>query len=98
FQSTSPGTAAQMANAVVEAYVRDQLDAKFQATRRASSWLQDRILELKEQSTTAERVVEDFKDKNNMVSAEGRLVNEQQVGELSSQLVLARKRTADTQA
>ena len=98
FQSKSTVGAAQIANAVVEAYIRDQLDAKFQATRRASAWLQDRIAELKEQSANAERAVEDFKEKNNMVSADGRLVNEQQVAELSSQLVLARKRTADAQS
>ena len=98
FQSKSPETAAQMANAFVEAYVRDQLDAKFQATRRASAWLQDRIVELKEQSAAADRAVEDFKRKNNMISADGRLVNEQQVGELSSQLASARRKTADTQA
>ena len=98
FQSKSPGGAAQIANAVVEAYIRDQLDAKFQATGRATAWLQDRIAELKEQSAIADRAVEDFKEKNNMISADGRLVNEQQVGELSSQLVLAKKRTADAQA
>ena len=98
FQSKSPGGAARIANAVVEAYIHDQLDAKFQATGRATAWLQDHIAELKEQSAIAERAVEDFKDKNNMVSADGRLVNEQKVGELSSQLVLAKKRTAEAQA
>ena len=98
FQSKSPGGAAKIANAVVEAYIRDQLDAKFQATGRATAWLGDRIAELKEQSAIADRAVEDFKQKNNMVSADGRLVNEQKVGELSSQLVLAKKRTAEAQA
>ena len=98
FQSKSPDGAAQIANAVVEAYIRDQLDAKFQATGRATAWLQDHIAELKEQSAIADRAVEDFKEKNNMISADGRLVNEQQVGELSSQLVLAKKRTAEAQA
>jgi len=98
FQSKSPGGAARIANAVVEAYIHDQLDAKFQATGRATAWLQDHIAELKEQSAIAERAVEDFKDKNNMISADGRLVNEQKVGELSSQLVLAKKRTAEAQA
>ena len=98
FQSKSPGGAAKIANAVVEAYIRDQLDAKFQATGRATAWLGDRIAELKEQSAIADRAVEDFKQKNNMISADGRLVNEQKVGELSSQLVLAKKRTAEAQA
>jgi succinoglycan biosynthesis transport protein ExoP len=98
FQSWSREGAAQMANAIVDAYVVDQLEAKFQATRRASAWLQDRIAELKEQSSTAERAVVDFKQKNNMVAADGKLVNEQQLAELSSELVLARKRTSDAQA
>ena len=98
FQSKSPGGAAKIANAVVQAYINDQLDAKFQATGRATAWLGDRIAELKEQSAIADRAVEDFKDKNNMISADGRLVNEQKVGELSSQLVVAKKRTAEAQA
>ena len=98
FQSRSPDGAAQIANAVVEAYIRDQLDAKLQATGRTTAWLRDQIAELKEKSSLAERAVEDFKEKNNMISADGRLVNEQQVGELSSQLVLAKKRTAEAQA
>jgi succinoglycan biosynthesis transport protein ExoP len=98
FQSRSPEGAAQIANTAVEAYIRDQLDAKYQATRRATAWLQDQITEIKAQSATADRAVEDFKQKNNMVSADGRLVNEQQVGELSTQLVLAKKRTTDAQS
>src|SRR5262249_438486 len=98
FQSRSPDGAARIANAVVEAYIRDQLDAKLQATRRTTAWLQDQIANLKEKLLLADRAVEDFKEKNNMISADGRLVNEQQVAELSSQLVLAKKRTADAQS
>ena len=98
FQSRSPDGAAQIANAVVEAYIRDQLDAKLQATGRTTAWLRDQIADLKEKLSLADRAVEDFKEKNNMISADGRLVNEQQVGELSSQLVLAKKRTAEAQS
>lgn len=98
FQSRSPGGAARIANAVVEAYIRDQLDAKLQATRRTSAWLLDQIADLKEKSSLAERAVEDFKEKNNMISADGRLVNEQQVADLSTQLVQAKKRTSDAQS
>jgi polysaccharide biosynthesis transport protein len=98
FESKSPGGAAKIANAVVHAYINDQLAAKFQATGRATAWLRDRIAELKEQSASAERAVEAFKEKNNMVSADGKLVNEQQVSELSTQIVVAKKRTAEAQA
>jgi polysaccharide biosynthesis transport protein len=82
----------------VQAYISDQLDAKFQATGRATAWLRDHIAELKEQSANADRAVEAFKEKNNMVSADGRFVNEAQLSELSTQLVVAKKRTADAQS
>jgi polysaccharide biosynthesis transport protein len=101
FRSFDPERAAEIANAVAEAYIDDQLEAKYQATRRASVWLQDRIKELREQVSTAERAVVDFKTQNNIVSTGGtdkRLVGEQQVAELNSQLVIARANTAEAKA
>src|SRR5262249_48850969 len=41
-----PTRAAQLANAVAEAYVLDQLDARFDAAKRTSGWLSDRLVEL----------------------------------------------------
>jgi succinoglycan biosynthesis transport protein ExoP len=100
FRAYSPQRAAQIANAVADAYIVDQLNAKYQATQRASVWLQDRIRELREQSTAAERAVVDFKAKNNIVNTGtgGRLMNEQHLSELNSQLVLAQAKTAEAQA
>jgi succinoglycan biosynthesis transport protein ExoP len=40
-QSTNPEKAAKIANAIANAYIDDQLEAKYEATRRASVWLQD---------------------------------------------------------
>ena len=101
FWSYSAERAAEIANAVADAYVTDQLEAKYQATRRASVWLQDRIKELRDQVATAERAVVDFRTQNNIVSTGGsdkRLLGEQQVAELTSQLVIARAHTAETKA
>ena len=101
FRSHDPARAAEIANAVADAYVVDQLEAKYQATRRAGAWLQDRIKELREQVSTAERAVVDFKTKYNIVSTGGadkRLIGEQQVAELNSQLVIARANTAEAKA
>jgi len=61
FRSHNPQRAAHVANAVAEAYINDQLDAKYQATRRAGDWMRDRIKELRDQSTNADRAVVDFK-------------------------------------
>ena len=67
FTSLSSDRAAQIANAVAEAYVVDQLDSKYKATKRASVWLQDRIKELRDQASAAERAVVAFKANNNIV-------------------------------
>lgn len=98
FRSLSPDRAAQIANAVADAYVTDQLEAKYQATRRASAWLQDRIRDLRDQASTAERAVVEFKTKNNIVESGGRLMNEQQLAELNSQLVQARAQRSEARA
>ena len=57
-----------------------------------------RLRELREQASTAERTVVAFKNKNEMVEAGGRTINEQQLAELNSELVLARSKTAEARA
>ncbi|MGY3508923.1 polysaccharide biosynthesis tyrosine autokinase [Bradyrhizobium lupini] len=98
FTSTDPEKAARIANAIADAYVVDQLEAKYQATRRASVWLQDRIKELRTQASAAQRAVVDFKTANNIVDAGGRLMNEQQLAEVNSQLIMAHAATAEAKA
>ncbi|MDD1529429.1 exopolysaccharide biosynthesis protein [Bradyrhizobium sp. WBOS7] len=98
FTSFDPAKAAKIANGIADAYVVDQLEAKYQATRRASVWLQDRIKELRTQASAAQRSVVDFKTSNNIVDTGGRLMNEQQVAEVNSQLILAHAATAEAKA
>ncbi len=98
FRSLNADRAAQIANAVVDAYVVDQLEAKYQTTRRAGGWLQDRIRELRDQASSAETAVVAFKAKNNIVETGGRLVTEQQLAEVNSQIVQARATTAEAKA
>jgi succinoglycan biosynthesis transport protein ExoP len=98
FRSHDPQRAAQVANAVAEAYIVDQLESKYEATRRAGTWMRDRIKELRDQSTNAERAVVDFKVKNNIVAASGKLMNEQQLSEQNSSLIQARAQTAEAKA
>lgn len=95
FSSGSAERAAQIANAVASAYINDQLNAKFEASRTATAWLQDRLQELGQQALTAERAVSAFKSQNNIVAAGGKLMDEQQVSDLNSRLVGARAQTSD---
>lgn len=98
FTSHDAGKAAKIANAIADAYIVDQLEAKYQATRRASVWLQDRIKELRTQASAAQRAVVDFKTSNNIVDTGGRLMNEQQLAEVNSQLIMAHAATAEAKA
>jgi exopolysaccharide transport family protein len=98
YNSSSPERAAQIANAVANTYIADQFNAKFDANRQATAWLQERLRELGQQALTAERAVNAFKSQNNIVAAGGRLMDDQQVAELNSRLVAARAQTSDALA
>src|SRR5262249_40564629 len=100
FVSLDPTRAAQVANAVADAYIVDQLEAKYETTRRAAAWLQDRLQELRRQVSTAERAVVDYKTHNNSVDSGGggRLMSEQQLAELNTALVNARAQTTEQKA
>ena len=98
FKSIDPDRAAQIANAVADGFIVDQLEAKYQTIRGATAWLQDRLNELRGQASAAERAVVEYKTKNNIVDTGGRLINEQQLAELNTALVKARAAKAEAQA
>src|SRR5262249_33685851 len=50
YNSPNPERAAQVANAIANAYITDQLEAKYQANRVATSWLLERQQQLREQA------------------------------------------------
>jgi polysaccharide biosynthesis transport protein len=95
FTSSNAERAAEITNAIASAYVTDQLNAKFDANRTATAWLQDRLRELGQQALTAERAVNVFKSQNNIVAADGKLMDEQQVTDLNSRLVAVRAQTSE---
>lgn len=68
FTSLDPQKAADVANAIAEAYMADQLDAKLQNARRTSAWMQQRIDELRVQSSNALRELEEFKSSTTAVA------------------------------
>lgn len=98
YNSTSATRAAEIANAVANTYVADQLNAKFDANRRATSWLQDRLRDLADQALAAQRAVDVYKAQNNIVSLDGRPIDEHQITEINNRLALARTQTSEATA
>lgn len=98
FTSTSPQLSADVVAAIADAYLTDKLDAKYDATRRAGEWLQDRIEELRQKSLASDLAVQRFRAEHNLLQAGGKLISEQQLAELNSALIVARADTARAQA
>jgi polysaccharide biosynthesis transport protein len=104
YTSLSQNRAAEVANAIADAYLTDQLDAKYQASRRASKWLQDRIGELREQAMAADRAVLEFKEQKNIVDlgprngSDGPLLADQRVADVNAELIKAREDMAEAKA
>lgn len=99
YTSADPVLAAQISNAVADAYLEDKLSSKYEATRRAGDWLEQRIDELKRKASDADLAVQKFRATHNLISAkDGILVSDQQLSEQSTALTSAEQDTARAQA
>jgi succinoglycan biosynthesis transport protein ExoP len=96
--SHDAGLAADVANALVDRYLADQLAAKHQATEFAGVWLDKRVADLRTKVEAAERAVEDYRGQSGLVDSNGVTVTAQQLAELNSQLILARGETVAARA
>jgi succinoglycan biosynthesis transport protein ExoP len=94
-----PARAAVLANAVADAYVVDQLDARLDSAKRASGWLSDRLAELRRQLRDSEDAVATFR-KEHGLTRNGPTValNDQQLAQLNVKLIAARTDAAEKKA
>jgi succinoglycan biosynthesis transport protein ExoP len=98
YTSPSPDLAAQIANAIADSYLVDKLNSKYDATRRASDWLQSRIDELRQKALDSDLAVQKFIATNGLVSPNGQLLSDQQLTQLNVALIDAQGQTAQAQA
>lgn len=98
YTSLDPRKAALIANTFAEVYLNDQLEAKFEATRRANDWLSTRLAELQAQVREAESRIQIFREQNNLIQAQGTTISAQQLSELNSQLIIARTERSQAEA
>jgi capsular exopolysaccharide synthesis family protein len=91
--------AAHLANAVAEAYVLDQLDARFEAAKRASGWLSDRLVDLRQKLANSEDAVTKFRNEHGLTRSGATVaLNDQQLAELNNKLIAARTDAAEKKA
>lgn len=88
----------RIADAIVEAFLQEQLAANANAARQASASLGGRLDGLRQRVIDAEKAVEDYKRRNKILSSSGELVDEQQLTAVSGQLIQARTRRSEAEA
>ncbi|HEY7243972.1 MAG TPA: Wzz/FepE/Etk N-terminal domain-containing protein [Xanthobacteraceae bacterium] len=68
FTSTDPEKAARVANAVVDSYIDDQLEARTSGATRAAVWVERHLDELRSQANKAGGALDEFKRDNEIVN------------------------------
>ncbi len=96
--SEDPRKASRLANSLADLYLVAQLEAKFDATERATDWLSDRLGELRERVESSEKRVQAYRVENRLVDSAGITIDEQQLAEINGQLILARADLAEKEA
>lgn len=98
FRSTSPETAAKIANGVADTYLRDIRDRAEAALRRASLFLTDRVSGLRQNVIESEQKLEQFRRENGLVETGGATLLLQQITHLNEQLIAAETSRAEIEA
>jgi polysaccharide biosynthesis transport protein len=98
FDSQNAELAAQIANSVAEHYILEEQQAQLQINQRVGNWLQARLEGLREQVSIADSSVVQFAKEHNIVSTDGKLMDDQRLVGVNSQLVTARSRTSEALA
>ncbi|MBI3678413.1 MAG: polysaccharide biosynthesis tyrosine autokinase [Proteobacteria bacterium] len=99
FRSPDPVRAMTVCNAIADAYVEDQLNAKFEATQKATQWLAERLQKLSAQVQATAAAVQEYKADNNInETSTGDSVVGQQLSQLNGQLIIARSDLAEQEA
>lgn len=98
FSSEDPAKAARIANAYAERYLLEQLETKFEATRQANEWLNVRLGELRGEVQAAEAAVAQYQSANNLLSASGTTLTEQEISTYNQQLATVRAQQAEEEA
>lgn len=99
YQSEAPKLAAKIINEIADQYILGQLQAKFDATKKATDWLNVQLSDLKDKVELSEKVVEVFRQSHGLLEVgKERGLSQQQMFEINSQLIISRAERAEAQA
>ena len=92
--------AAKVPNTMAELFIETDLEARVAMTQKASEWLRERMGELRGKVDTAEKNLQDYRDRERIIDAKGLALSgaSRQLEELTKSLVEARAKRAEAEA
>lgn len=100
FSSYDKDLAGKAPNVVAETYIEADLDARMAMTQKASEWLRERMGELRTKVDTAEKALQDYRDRERIVDAKGIALSGagRQLEALTQSVVEARQKRAEAES
>jgi len=101
YEDPDPRFAAQVANAVAEAYIAESMAVRSTTTGNASEWLEQQMVDLERKLTTSSKTLFDFKRSHDIVATsweDRQSIISQRLTVINDALTKARVRLAELQA
>lgn len=98
FTSEDRRLATDVANLAAELYIADQLEAKFNAVRRANDWLDSRVTQLRQELRVTEGRIAELRTASGLIRGVTAGLGTEQVSRLNIDLVEARNQLASAEA
>lgn len=98
FTSARPRTAASIANEIADQYIVEQLEGKLDATRSATEWLSERVLELQQKVEASENAVVQLRAQLTQDAGQSLEITQAQLSELNGALSAAQSREVSLSA
>jgi succinoglycan biosynthesis transport protein ExoP len=90
YSAHSPAISAEIANGVIDAYLKEQADARSNAAKQADSYLRAQIDEVRVKLQAADKEVEVFQKAHGLVETGGTSLFDQQIVDLTARVGTAR--------
>jgi capsular exopolysaccharide synthesis family protein len=98
FQSENPVKSGVVADTFAQAYLNSQVQSKLDATRSAADTIDSRLSQLRQQVIDDEAAVQRYKIANNLMSASGSSLTEQEISSYNQNAAGARAQLAEDEA
>jgi len=97
-ETPNAALSAQIANTIADFYLVDQLDAKYDANKRATEWLEERLRDLRRNLQAAEDAVALYRHDKGLAGSPEGAVSSQTLTDLNGKYTAARARRIEREA